>query len=475
VEIKGKNFFLVGIKGTGMEALAEILQSLGATVSGSDTDNVFYTDAILKRLHIPYYESFSAEYINNSIDIVVHSIAYNKGDNPQLKKAKNLNIPILTYPEVLGKLSQITNFNGISGVHGKTTTTALTGLLLKALDIPVSVLVGSEVKNFDNRSTCVNGFDFFVAETCEYKRHFLVYSPQRIVITSVEPEHLDYFQDIEDIYNAFESYANKLPSGGELFYCADDKGACEVVRRLKHKRNDIIITGYGEGAEGSYRIINKSLKDGVLSFKLKGYKESFYLKIPGDHNILNASAAIALSDAILKRYGQIQKKEEVYRKALLAFSGIRRRSEIIGEAQGILFMDDYGHHPTAILKTLTGIKDYFPNRKLIVDFMSHTYSRTKALLNEFSECFKPADLVIINKIYASAREKGKHNITGRKLYQRIVKKHPDTYYIPEFDDVIPFLDNILSRGDIFLTLGAGDNWKIGKRYLTILKEKEHSL
>jgi UDP-N-acetylmuramate--alanine ligase len=457
---------MVGIKGTGMSALAEIFTSRGARVTGSDTAEKFYTDAVLRRLGIPFSEGFREENLPPDTQLVVHSAAYTAPDNPELAAAANRGVPAIIYPQALGLLSRAADASGISGVHGKSTTTAMCGAILKEWAIPATVLVGAEVPQFGGRSTLIQGGRYLVAETCEYRRHFLNFHPARIVITSIEPDHLDYFRDLEDMICAFGEFAAKLPAGGTVIYGADDAGACEAVRRASAARRDLLLVPYGRSASGPFRIVKEETGNGATRFSLEGWKQELSLRIPGEHTVANATAALALASMLWAReHGQRPLDVEAAARALAVFSGCRRRSEIVGEAGGVLFMDDYGHHPTAIAKTLSGIRAFHPGRRLIVDFMSHTYSRTQALLPEFGSCFGSADMVILHRIYASAREQNAHGITGRDLFREVAKHHAQVRYFEGPDDAVPFLAVELKPGDIFLTIGAGDNWKLGRQLL----------
>ena len=461
--LEGLPVFLTGIKGTGMSALAELLAKRGALVSGSDTSEKFYTDEVLKRYHIPFAERFAADNIPDGTRLVVYSAAYNPDENPELLRARELGIPVLVYTDALGLLSQLADSSGISGVHGKTTTTALVGTILKSLRFPASVLVGSAVSTFEDSSTLVQGEKYFVAETCEYRRHFLSFHPTRIVVTSVEPDHLDYFRDYEDILDAFVAYGERLPRGGELVYCADDRGACEVARRLLERRPDVHAVPYGTEAEGVFRITDIVTEPGHSRFRLAGFSRDFALRIPGRHTVLDAVAAIALAVLLVeKERGAVTAADvDAIAAGVEAFAGSRRRCEIVGETRGVLFMDDYAHHPTAIRTTLEGLRGFYPGRRLVVDFMSHTYSRTEALLEELSESFGAADMVILHKIYASAREKSGH-VTGEDLFRRTAAHHASVHYFNEVMDAFDFCRDALTSGDLFLTMGAGNNWVLGR-------------
>jgi UDP-N-acetylmuramate--alanine ligase len=466
--------YMVGIKGQGMTALAEILNSLGAKVWGVDTHEVFYTDEILNKLGIPFFEGFDAEHVSRDIQCVIHSAAYHPETHVELRRAQELDIPLLTYPEALGVLSKQYDFAGICGVHGKTTTTAMAGTLAKYLHLPATVLAGSQIPTFDNRSALVLGDKYFIAETCEYKRHFLVYTPRRIILTSVELDHTDYFKDLEDIYQAFEAYLLLLPAQGVIIYHADEPGASEVARRVRQKRSDLILIPYGKEAAGKFQVVDIQVKGTTTEFRLAGFISPFSLHIPGEHSVFNATAAIALMLTILKDEGiteqnaAFEQNLTAMQRALRDFAGSKRRSELVGEAADIMFLDDYAHHPTAVAKTLKGIKEYYPGRRLIVDFMSHTYSRTKTLLKEFGRCFDQADIVILHKIYASAREKFTGEINGEDLAREVALHRKPVYYFSEPAEAIPFLRELLKPGDIFITMGAGDNWHLGQKlYYTI--------
>jgi UDP-N-acetylmuramate--alanine ligase len=471
--LAGYRMHLVGIKGTGMAALAEILVSRGAVVSGSDGPEKFYTDALLTRLGVPYRESFSAANVEQGVQLVVHSPAYSREEHVELREALARGLPVLSYPEALGRLSAAADSSGVAGTHGKTTTTALAGTLAQALELPVTVIVGSEVAGFGGRSTLVRGERYLVAETCEYRRHFLNYSPRRLVVTSVEADHLDYFRDLEDVLDAFVDYVLLLPPGGTLIYAADNAGARTVAERSGSRRPDLRLLPYGETAPGAFGLREVESARGRTSFRLAGLEGRFALPLPGRHMAWNAAAALALAAELLAAEGRAlgAAELEAARAALAGFRGTRRRSELVGEAGGVLFLDDYGHHPTEIRTTLEGYKSFY-GRRLVVDFMPHTYSRTRALLPQFAECFAPADLVILHRVYASAREsaaqEGGARVDGRTLYREVASRHPAVLYYEEPLEAVEEVAGKLRTGDLFVTMGAGDNWKLGRALLARL-------
>lgn len=474
----GVHFHFVGIKGTGMVALVEILHARGAVITGSDVSERFYTDEVLEKLGIKALP-FSEKNITSSVQFVIYSSAYSVEKNPDLIAAKKQGLPMMLYSEALGAISQASYSCGVCGVHGKTTTTGLCGTLLKELPLSSQVLAGSIIKSFGDSCTMTKGHDYFVAETCEYQRHFMAFAPKKIILTSVESDHQDYYPTYEDIREAFVDYICKLPQGGQVIYCADDKGACEAVEIALQKRNDVIAVPYGVNAAGDYKLKLGRVEKGVHYFDVASLGECAVC-VPGDHNVRNACAALALVCELLKTDGKnpLDYIKEL-KNGLKNFAGGKRRSEIVGRAktpvgQDVIFIDDYGHHPTAIKTTLAGFKEFYKGHKIIVDFMSHTYTRTAALLEDFASSFDSADKVIINKIYGSAREDSSAaKVTGEILAEHAKKYHKDVLYAGEFDEAAELGLKMLSEpsggeypdGYVFVTMGAGDNWKVGKSIL----------
>jgi UDP-N-acetylmuramate--alanine ligase len=366
--------------------------------------------------------------------------------------------------------------------------------MIRAAGLPAQVLTGSAVSACGGRSTLNLGNTYFVAETCEYRKHFLAFHPRRIVLTSVEADHQDFFPSYESIRDAFIEYGRLLPSGaqtpkgyqspkgyqtpgaqthrGELIYCADDPGAVEVAEALDREGRGLILVPYGFTAAGDFGISSFRVEGERTVMQVRGFPGELRLRIPGRHIALDAAAALALTSSLVKAEGGWDRdKEEKLRSALEDFRGSRRRSEILGEWGGILFMDDYGHHPTALRATLEGLREFYPRRRLIVSFMSHTYTRTAALLEEFAASFEKADMVILHKIYASAREAYTGGITGRTLFERTRALHGEVYYEEEPEDAADLLRRTLRPGDLFITMGAGDNWKLGRLLLDSYERK----
>jgi UDP-N-acetylmuramate--alanine ligase len=479
----GSSVYFVGIKGTGMCALAELMFNAGVKVCGSDISEIFYTDAILQDLGIPYYQSFEAEHIKGPIDLVIHSAAYSPETNAELAEAQKQGLPVLKYTDALGAYSAGFDSAGITGVHGKTTTTALAGALIRGAGLPARILVGSAVAGFKGRSTLNLGNTYFVAETCEYRRHFLSFHPRHIVLTSVESDHQDYYPTYESIRDAFVEYGRLLPPGGELIYCADDPGAVEVAGILEKENRGLVFVSYGFGAPGDFGVTSFEVRHERTRISFRGFPGEWRLRIPGRHTALDAAAALALTSSLVRTEfgntgkngeregGWSKERLENVRQALEDFQGSKRRSEILGEAGGVLFMDDYGHHPTAIRTTLEGLKAFYPRRRLVVSFMSHTYTRTAALLDGFAAAFEKADVVFFHKIYASARELYQGGVNGKTLYEKTRALRGEVYYVDEPLDAAEPLKKTLRTGDLFLTLGAGNNWSLGEKLFLYFKGK----
>ncbi|AHC16074.1 UDP-N-acetylmuramate--L-alanine ligase [Salinispira pacifica] len=492
---------MIGIKGTGMAALAELLVHEGAEVSGSDVADQFYTDAILKKNSIPVFQGFDANQVPYDAELIIYSSAYDPQTHPELQRVLTLELPMMEYSAALAAYSRSIPFAAVAGVHGKTTTTAMIGTMIRRLELPAKVLVGSGVSNFQGSPTYSGGNDFFVAETCEYRRHFLNFNPQVCLITSIEADHLDYFENEADVRFAFTQLMEKLPPGGTVVYCADDPGAKQTVESYASGNPGLNYIPYGFSSGEteleplrSYRISNHRVESGSQSFTLERVpgavqprnpdsvgrpvsgepaRRDIRLQYPGVHSVLNAAGALALLESIVSLGGESAGSIgfDDLSDALGQFTGTTRRSEVVGQAKGITIIDDYAHHPRAIAGTLQGFRDFYPGRRIVVDFMSHTYSRTFALKDEFAQCFQAADVLVLNDIYASAREENRWGIRGEDLAEAVSRNHSHVHYIPDFSGAAEFAQKHLQSGDIFVTMGAGDNWRVGRMVLNALEAR----
>ncbi len=449
---------MIGIKGSGMTALAQVLQSQGKQITGSDQEEVFFTDQILRDLNIAMVETMSPANITDDIELVVVSAAWEQ--HPETLRAKELNIPIVNYPEMLGILSAGRPSIGVSGTHGKTTTTALLGLAAINLGLDPTVIVGSQVPQFHNTNAATGKGEYLIAETCEYRRHFLNFHPTKIIITNLEADHLDYFRDLEDIILAFQQYIDLLPAGGTIVCCIDSSAVRTLLQKLT--RTDIEIITYGVAADAQYRLVNHRVEGNKQHFQIvsNGHSEEFSMQIPGKHNCLNATAVYALCQSII---APDHHTTAILRDTIATYQSTTRRMQYIGKRGNMLVYDDYGHHPTEIAATLRALREFFPTHKIIASFMPHTYTRTQKLMDEFARAFSDADEVIINEIYASAREAPIAGISGERLAEVTQQYHPHARYLNKIDTAA-YIKNIpIADQQLFVTIGAGDNWKISQQ------------
>jgi len=423
---KVKKAHFVGSGGIGVSAISRMMLAEGKIVSGSDVSDSAIIDE-LRKLRAKIFIGHSADNVADDVDLLVYTPALT-ADNPELKKAVELGMPTFSYPEMLGLISKNKYTIAVSGAHGKTTTTAMIAKIFIDAGKDPTVIVGSLLK--DQGSNFVAGkSEYFVVEACEYKKSFLNLNPKIIVITNIDNDHLDYYGNLENIKKAFGEFAAKLPEDGYLVCDSNDKNFKEIIENVRCKIID-------------YTKVNNN----------------FNLKIPGEHNIKNAQAAMAVAEIL----GVDFKKAE---NSLESFEGTWRRFEFKGETKnGVLVYDDYGHHPTEIKATLKGAREFFGGKKIWCVFQPHLYSRTKLLFADFGKSFGDADKIILADIYA-AREPKDESINSKMLAEEITKNGGKARYMKSFDKVTGFLAENARKGDVVITMGAGDIYKIGDNLL----------
>ncbi|WNY66229.1 UDP-N-acetylmuramate--L-alanine ligase [Borreliella andersonii] len=453
------NIFFVGIKGSGVCSLACFLNSKGYCVEGVDVSDEFNTDEILSNNKIFYYENiygFSLKQLDRSFDLIIYSSAYDKDSLQVLLEAKELNIPVLSYPEVLGELSRKYYSIGIAGSHGKTTTTAFLGVLFNKLGLNPNVIVGASVKDFEDNSAIAGISDIFIAETCEYKKHFLNFSPNMVILTNVDYEHVDFFKNYEALEDTFLQYISNLKKNGILIINSDDNNLLKIKRQISRK--DINIFSYGSKDLSDFQISNIAVRGEYFCFSFLGLL-NVELKTVLFHNILNFSAALLALSLFLKSNGKsIFDFEEEVKSIARNYSGIKRRVEVVKKENGVIYMDDYAHHPNEIKNTLFGIKNFYKNKRIILDFMPHTFTRTKEFFTDFVEVLSAADILILHNIYLSNRENFNPDELSVKLFLSIKKINKNTYFFKDVKDSINFIKSLLISGDLFITMGAGNNF-----------------
>ena len=443
----------IGIGGISMSGLAEILKSRGFSVSGSDASRSPVTEA-LEQKGIPVLYRQRAVNITEDTHLVVYTAAIHP-DNPEYQRALELGIPMLTRAELLGQI--MNNYRhavNVAGTHGKTTTTSMISQILLTADYDPTISVGGILPAIGSNIR-IGGSDYFVAEACEYTNSFLSFQPTLSIILNIDAVHLDFFKDLDDIRSSFRRFALLRPETGALVINADIPHFEEITRDLRCQ----VIT-YSLGKAADYTAGNLTTdKYGHTTFSVSAFGQSlgsFYLKVPGRHNVSNALAAIAACRLL-------DVPAEVICRGLSTFTGAKRRFDFKGQIGQITVIDDYAHHPTEIEATLKATSQ-IPHRKLWCVFQPHTYTRTKALMNEFAQVLSAADHVILAKIYP-ARETDDLGISSEDLKARISDLGTPCECFGTFDEIETWLLSHCEDGDIILTMGAGDIYKVGDHLL----------
>ncbi len=443
---QGAHIHMIGIGGISMSAIANMLIYFGFAVSGSDRTKTNLTDR-LEALGVTVYEGQRAENITTP-DLVCYTAAIAK-DNPELLCAKEKGIPCLERAQLLGQLMTLYRYPlAIAGTHGKTTTTSMLSLILLAAKLDPTILVGGELPQIGGNYK-IGGKDYLVCEACEYVESFLNFRPFLSIITNIEADHLDYFVNLSNIISAFEKFARLNSPLGHIIVCSDDKHTHSVVQNIKTSVQKYAIKD--ENADFIAKNIKNNDRGGV-SFEIFYHEKplvSLKMGVAGEHNVYNATAAAAAAYSL-------GITPEAIKAGLEEFGGTKRRFEKIGEFDGITVIDDYAHHPTEIAATLKTAKGQGYNNVWCI-FQPHTYSRTLALFDDFKDVLPLADKLIITDVY-SAREKYSGKIHSCDLALAIDK----AVYMNDFGAICRFVKENAKSGDVVLTVGAGDVFKIGK-------------
>ncbi|OGI29396.1 MAG: UDP-N-acetylmuramate--L-alanine ligase [Candidatus Moranbacteria bacterium RIFOXYA12_FULL_44_15] len=456
-----------------MIAVVEILRSRGTEITGSDTPEKFFTDSILERLGIKFFEEFSESNIPGDVDLIIYSTAYNENNNVEFKYAKEKGLPMMSYPEILAGLFNEKYGIAVCGTHGKTTTSAMLANTLKECGVDPSAVIGSKVINWNGNALTGEG-EFFVAETDEYQNKLDLYDSKAAILTSCDFDHPDFFKNFDDYKNVFKRFVGKIPKIGFLVVWGDSVDTLEVAACAKCE-----VVKYGFGEENDYKIFNFQLSqpkaDPPLAEIFNEFSSSnvkiskptqffnisygnkdlgrFEVRLAGKHNVLNAAAVVAACH-------KLNLDMEKVRLALKNFKGTSRRFEYIGERNGAILIDDYGHHPDEIKPTLQGARELYLDKTIWAVFHPHTFTRTKALLSEFSQSFDNADKVIVLDIYGSAREQ-QGGVHSKDLVDLINKySHNKAEYIPTIDEAVEFLKDKIGGEDAVIAIGAGNVWEV---------------
>lgn len=447
------HIYFIGIGGISMSGLAEILKDRGCQVSGTDIKESDVTKH-LESLGITIHYGHRAENITDDIDLVVYTAAIHPG-NPELEAAKEKQIPLMDRARLLGHIMEEYQYSvAVAGTHGKTTTTSMVSEILLEAEKDPTITVGGILPAIHS-NVKIGHSPYFVAEACEYFDSFLQFTPLVGVILNVEADHLDYFKTLDNIRRSFHAFAQRIPAGGLLVLNASIAHPEELEENL---HCSVETFGLKENACWQARNIVHE-PNGKISFDVY-YQGEFYtsvhLDIPGKHNITNALAAVASAHFL-------DIPAEVCARGLSHFTGVNRRFQRKGEKRGIVVIDDYAHHPTEIMATLSAARNVRHN-KLWCVFQPHTYSRTKNLFDEFGRAFGDADEIIVADIYA-ARETDDGTISAAMLAERIAKEGGNARYVGDFAAIRQHLETHCRTGDLLLTVGAGDVYKIGEEFL----------
>ncbi len=452
-----KHIHCIGIGGIGLSAIAEIFLSRGYQVSGSDMKQSETTDHLIRHGARISFEH-RAENVGGA-DLVCYSAAISK-DNPELMAAIEQGIPTATRAEALGALmAGYETSIAISGTHGKTTTTSMISLILEHAKTDPTILVGGNLAEFHG-NVKVGKSDYFVTEACEYMDSFLSLRPKVEIILNIDSDHLDYFKDIDHIANSFHRFASLVPCDGMLIAYSANPFVQAVIESVNC---NVVTFGFSDNC--TYYADNIKFNSmGMPSFDVycpEGLLGSVQLSVPGEHNIANSLAAIACCHSLGVPAQSII-------NTLVNFTGTQRRFDVIGSTKNnVRIVDDYAHHPTEIKATLAAANKMTHN-KLWCLFQPHTYTRTMALFDEFAEAFSEADKLIFAEIYA-AREKNIYKISSKSLVAEIKKHHPekDVYFFDDFSDMASFVYNNADEGDLVLTMGAGDIYRVAELILEL--------
>lgn len=450
-----RRIHFVGIGGIGMSGIAEILLQQGFTVSGSDLVRSETTDYLEQR-GATIFIGHAAEHCAGA-DVVVYSSAVKPAMNPETAAAMAAHIPLIRRAEMLSEISRLNYCLAIAGTHGKTTTTSMIGLVLMKAGLDPTVIVGGKLNGLGGTNARLGNGDWIVLEADEYDRSFLQLLPTMAVITNVEADHLDIYTDLDDIRGAFVEFSNKVPFYGVALVCLDDQGVRSVMDQISKK-----IVTYGLSPQCDVRADDVDFQERTTTYSLMHHGELLgviTLNVPGVHNVRNSLAACAAGL-------QCGIPFDVIASALREFGGVFRRFEIKGEnTNGVLVIDDYAHHPTEIRATLQAARNGW-KRRIVAVFQPHTYTRTRDFYRDFALSFDDADVIVLTDVYP-ARELPIEGVTGAIIADAArAAGHRNVVYIQDKTQIAAALQDILQPGDLLITMGAGDIWKVGEEIMT---------
>jgi len=459
---KVKKIHFVGIGGIGMSGIAELLLNLDFQISGSDISDSDIIQSLINKGAIIHTNGHKAEYVADS-EVLVYSSAV-KEDNPEIISAKDKGIPVIRRAEMLGELIALKETSiAISGTHGKTTTSSMIGSVLNAANYDPTLVVGGLVTTLDTNSLLGSG-DIIIVEADEFDRSFLALKPTISIVTNIELEHTDCYKNIEELQNAFIQFCNSAPFYGEVIVCLDSPGVRGILSDIYRP-----LTTFGISNQADYRAENIIYDANKISYSAYYQQHKLGLikvNIPGQHNVLNSLAALALGM-------EMEIPFKIIQKGLSQYGGVRRRFEIKGIVNDIMVVDDYAHHPTEVTATLNAARNGW-DRRIIAVFQPHLYTRTRDFYHDFAESFLDSDILIVTDVYP-AREEKIAGVDG-KLVAKTAKElgHKNVHYLPDLAELKNKLDNLAEPGDLIIGLGAGTIWRYIEKYYQYLVEKFNS-
>ncbi|WP_457755688.1 UDP-N-acetylmuramate--L-alanine ligase [Thermodesulfatator indicus] len=457
-----KRVHFIGIGGIGMSGLARLLLRLGFDVSGSDLNASETTRMLAEEGAIVYYGHHPKQV--EGAELVVYSSAVSE-DNPEIKRARELGLKVVPRAQMLVEIMALHRHNlVVTGAHGKTTTTSMLASVLTKGGLSPTVVVGGKVNGFDGNAWLGEEREYLLAEADESDGSFLRMTPEHAIITNIDKEHLDFYRDFDEILEAFVRFVDQVK--GKVIVCLDDPG---VKKLLKRKPSAKYLTyGFEEQAFYRARVIKEGARSVFAVFENDKILGEVVVPFPGKHNILNALATVALARTLEISFKDI-------RKGLSDFKGVRRRFDLKGKAGDILVFDDYAHHPREIETTIAAFKKSFPKRRLVILFQPHRYTRTKALFDDFIKCFDEADVLLVTEIYP-ASEKPIAGITGEKLAEALARRRKGpTYFVSGEGLALARALDVLKPGDVFVTMGAGNVYRLGEKLLEELGLREREV
>ncbi|MCA2969984.1 MAG: UDP-N-acetylmuramate--L-alanine ligase [Acidobacteriaceae bacterium] len=456
---KPQHLHFTGIGGIGMSGIAMVLHNLGYTISGSD-QRFSATTERLAQMGIRVYEGHAAGHVAGAKALVVTSAV--RADNPELVEARRLGIPVIPRGELLAELMRLKFGIAIAGSHGKTSTTSMTAAVLAHAGLDPTVVVGGKVGTLGGENARLGQSDFLLVESDESDGSFLKLAPILAVVTNIDREHLDHYHSIEEIRAAFRDFVNKVPFYGAAVLCLDDENVQQILPAVKRRT----IT-YGVSAQADLQIAEAEYGHLASRWKLRLRGEelgAFEIRVPGAHNVLNATAAVALAL-------ELDVPVAVIASGLLEYAGVDRRFQRRGEARGVTVVDDYGHHPTEVRATLAAARLCRFGRIHVI-FQPHRYTRTQHLLDEFARSFHQADAVYLMDIYA-ASEPPIAGVSSEVLVERLQDfGHRGARYCGSMESAVAAVVEAAAPGDVIVTMGAGSVWQAGEKILARLREQE---